>query len=428
MAYPVAKSFAAVSGATIHAPPVAPSSAPAWVPPFGYFADVPMLNNAQDVTPTIYQASDAYKVFSRYNGSAFLGDYSALGAQAYYGAGHESSSAELNIQLALTCDFSSLLWHSSNAPVAANAASVFSATTGLAPDGTPYAAHTYNCLQAFPASFGGSKSKFVFVGQVGVPSNDTWVYALDVDQPTNGYARIVTTQAQYSNPAKLAFNTAFASNPYLMTVIDEGKLGWWAAVNTGPASYLLFIAGDGTVTQYPALSGNNDLAGMIVVPSMDLLINIDGGNPSNGTAYRRLNMRNRTTGALTTSQTLGPVPGNMDYSGVAGNARYNINSLGLQWVEELGCAVGLDFLTIPQGPPTVVKLTPPASNPATGQWTWSTVAVQHWPSDTTGAATLQYDYVNSEAHAAFGKFRWIPALHAFVYCMYADRKPQIIRI
>jgi hypothetical protein len=81
---------------TITVRPAPQTALPAWVPPAGYFADVPMLNFPQDVSPSIYPV-DNYLMnnpFVIWGGSAILRDYSALGAQVYYSGGHESAAAQ----------------------------------------------------------------------------------------------------------------------------------------------------------------------------------------------------------------------------------------------------------------------------------------------------------------------------------------------
>jgi hypothetical protein len=162
---------------------------------------------------------------------------------------------------------------------------------------------------------------------------------------------------------------------------------------------------------------------MVLCDSLNLLVAIDGGYDAGSyasMAYRSLYIRNLSTGTVTNTTTTGPVPARGNgYDGSTGTY-HRPDQMGLQWVEELGCIVGLDETTVP---PTIVKLTPPASNPATGTWTWSTVPVAHWSQDTSGQATLQ-----STQNAAWSKFRWVPSLHAFVYGTARNRKPQVVRI
>lgn len=430
MATPTNDSYSVANGVTMYAGRNAPSGIPAWVPPSGYFADVPMTNNAQDVMPSIYSAGSAQDIFDHYSGSALLANKGALGSQVYYGAGHETTSGQANIQVAFRIDFSTLTWTASNHPVTVNPSSAFNDATAFAADGTCYAPHTYLNLQPFPTTFGGSDDKFVMMcwpgGQAmvsGIPFNNQ-VVAIDTAQAVGGYAKIATTQSQNSVPAKMSYsaNGGNSSSTYAMTAIDTVRQGWWTSPYSGGADYTLFVSKTGAITQYPAVGGNNATAGMAVCTSLDLLVNIDGGAPANGNAYRTLTIMNMTTGVKTTSQVLGTVPAQGDDPYSPGREYHHMTSLGLHWVEELGAIFGLDMFD--KSTATIVKLTPPSSNPATGQWTWSTVPVQHWSAgDPTGNATLR-----THVNCANSKFRWNPKLQAFVYCLYATSKPQIIKL
>jgi hypothetical protein len=398
---------------------------PAWVPPAGYFADVPMLNHPQDVLPSIY-AGDSMGMnspFINWGGSAILRDYSPLGAQVYYASGHESSAGQPNIQLSLICDFSTLLWSTANVPANANRTDSFGAD-GLAPDGTPYAPHTYLGLQEFPAAWGGGRrgslASFFWAGN---PAPNR-INVLDVSKTTHGYSQLATTQAQNADPSKIRFAATSAdAGSYPITVMDANRQGWWAAPS-GPAAYTLFISKSGQITQYPAVGGNLANGALVLCPSLNLLVAIDGGysaGPYAGSGHRTIHIRNLATGAVTRSTTIGKVPSlSAGYDGTP-DIFNRPDVMGLQWVEELNCVVGLDQSV---SPPTVVKLSPPSKNPETAAWTWSTVTtLQHWQQDTGGQQNLQVSQNN-----IWSKFRWVPSLKAFVYATAKDRKPQIIRL
>lgn len=408
---------------------------PAWVPPAGFFADVPMLNNPQDVTPAIYQStpSDSFYMdnpFKLWGGSAILRDYSAFGAQVYYSGGHEATYGAIpNIQFALICDFSTLTWSTSNVPKAPNRSDSFD--MGLASDGSPYCPHTYLGLQEMPAAWGGGPkgtlASFFWSAATGYWKSGAplWVNRinlLNVSQTNMGYSQLVTVQAQNVDPTLIRFSETSQGGAYPITVMDMERQGWWASTN-GAIHYTLFVHKSGKITQYPALGGNLANGALALCPSLNLLIAIDGGysvGPNATNAYRTLHIRNLTTGVVTKSLTLGTVPSLVDgYDGsVATFHRPDV--MGLQWVEELGCIVGFDQSSVP---PSVVKLTPPSTNPATGSWTWSKVPVQHWPQDANGQATLQTALNN-----LWSKFRWVPSLQAFVYGTAKNRKPQIIKL
>jgi hypothetical protein len=399
---------------------------PAWVPPPGYFADVPMLNNPQDVTPSIYQSGPADSAvmnnpFVLWGGSAILRDYSDLGAQVYYAGGHETSYSAPNVQFSLVCDFSSLRWSTANAPTTPNPFGAF--INGVAPDGSPYCPHTYLGLQELPKAWGGGEKGSLmsfFYAPAPFPNR---INLLDVSQSRMGYSQLSTRQPQNVDPAKIRFLANSDSGSFPITVMDQNRQGWWLATD-GNADYLLFVAKSGEITQYPALGGSLANGALALCNSLNLLVAIDGGYVSGqyaSNAYRTIHIRNLATGQVTKNTTLGTVPGLQDgYDGGTNNF-CRPDSMGLQWVDELGCIVGLDQTTTP---PTIVKLTPPASNPASSPWTWSRVtSLRHWQSDPSGQSALQ-----SAQNQIWSKFRWVPSLHAFVYCTAKDRKPQVVRL
>lgn len=406
-------------------PPPVVSGLPAWVPPVGFFADLPMLNNPQDVMPAIYRSSPSDTAamdspFIMWGGSAIVRDFSVLGAQVYYAGGHESSYSLPNIQMSLICDFSTLTWSVANLPVQANVANTF--VNGYAADGTPYCPHSYLGLQEFPKAWGGgakgSLASFFWAGS----TYENRINVLDLGATTQGYSQLPTRQPQNIDPSKIRFNATTAGGNYPITVIDPNRRGWWAAV-TGGVSYTLFVSSSGEITQYPALGGNLANGAMVLCNSLNLLIAIDGGyssGPNAGTGYRTLYIRDLLTSAVSKSVTAGTVPSLTDgYDGTVKSFN-RPDAMGLQWVDELGCVVGFDQSATP---PVIVKLTPPANNPATGTWTWSTVPVAHWDQDSAGQVALQTSMNN-----VWSKFRWVPSLHAFVYGTSRARKPQVIRI
>jgi hypothetical protein len=406
-------------------PPRPVGAIPAWVPAAGFFADVPMLNNPQDVTPAIF-ANDSFGTnspFVMWGGSTILRDYSALGAQVYYAGGHEASRSLPNMQFSLICDFSTLLWSTANIPAAANPGDSFDAN-GMAADGTPYCPHTYLGLQEFPAAWGGGKrgSLLSFFWAGGTFPNR--INILDVSMVSRGYSQLATIQPQNSDPTKIRFSQQTAqSGSYPITVMDNARQGWWAATN-GQADYALFVSKTGEIRQYPALGGNLANGAMVLCTSLNLLVAIDGGyssGPNAGSGFRTLHIRDLNTGTVTRSTTLGKVPSIADgYDGSVGTFN-RPDTMGLQWVDELGCVVGFDQSV---SPPVVVKLSPPANNPATGAWTWSTVpGLQHWPQDSGGQVSLQV-----AQNGMWSKFRWVPSLQAFVYATARNRKPQVIKL
>jgi hypothetical protein len=393
---------------------------PEWVPPAGYFADVPMKNNPQDVTPAIYKGDyfGADSPFVMWGGSAVLRDYSPLGAQVYYSGGHEAAVGLPNMQFSLICDFSTLMWSTSNIPVKPNPSDIFDQATGIAPDGTPYTPHTYLGLQEIPAAWGGGRlgslASFFWGGSV-LPNR---INVLDVSKAKHGYTQMKTVQPQNAEPSQIRFSRGPGNGNYPITVMDDLRQGWWAATN-GNVEYTLFVSKTGEIRQYPALGGNLASGSIVLCPSLNLLITIDGGYVS-GSGPRSMHLRDLNSGAVTRSATLGKVPALTNGYDGSINTFHMPDMLGLQWVDELHCIVGIDQTVTP---PAIVKLTPPASNPATGSWTWSTFPVQHWPQDANGQMSLQVT-----RNGVWSKFRWVASLQAFVLGTAQNRKPQIIKL
>lgn len=396
---------------------------PAWVPPAGYFADVPMTNTPMSVTPSIYPR-DNYIMnmpFAIWGGSAILRDYGPYGAQVYYSAGHESTQGMTNQQFTLICDFNSLTWKTANLPLQSHPANSFDAN-GYAADGTPYNPHSYLGLQELPKAWGGGPQgtlvSFFWAGSR-YPNR---IKLLDVSREQLGYSQLATRQPQNAAPTEIRFAAAGAGGNYPTTAIDEQRQGWWVAVN-GPVEYTLFVSKAGDITQYPALGGNLGNGVLALCSKLNLLVAVDGGYINGAYAngsFRALYIRDLTTGAVTRNTTLGTVPALLGGYDGGGLNFHRPDTMGLEWVDELGAMFGLDQSV---SPPEVVKLTPPASNPATSPWSWSKVALQHWEQDAGGQAQLQ-----AAENGAWSKFRWSKQLQAFVYCSDQTRKPQIIKL
>jgi hypothetical protein len=435
MANPVPISISVASGTTAYVGRTRPL--PSWIPPAGYFADIPMTNNPADVTPSgVYVANDMDAPFIQWGGSAILAGYSEYGAQIYRSAGHETAGGQPNIQTTLVCDFTTLQWKSVNNPVAANAASVFNQSTMLAPDGTAYAPHTYLGLQELPTAWGGgpkgSLMQFLWAGGSGVQN---LINVMDVSQATHGYTQLATTQPQNSVPSKLSFgpNGTNSGGNYPVTVIDRVKQGWWLATD-GTASYTLFVNKNGTVEQYPALGGNSQFSAIFLARSLNLLIVADGGytaeasanlgmNPNVHKALYVMDLEALPSSSITVVLCDGQVPALRQGFDSSGDLNFHApRQIGLEWVDELGAAYGLDDTT--PGGPVLYKLTPPASNPKTANWAWSQIPLQHWSEgDPSGSSTLRL-----APNTVHSKFRWNPALQAFVYATGKSVKPQVIKV
>lgn len=456
MASPVNDSFSVASGVTMYC---GRSNLPSWVPPSGYFADVPVTNLPSTLTPTIYAGDTQVmkRCYEDWGGGAWLRDFSLLGGYVLYSAGHEANDSAPNIQLTQVLDFSTLTWVVRNVPAQANSLISFQPYSGAANwpdvttlgtpgystnDNTPYSPHTYNGLQEMPTAWGGgSKGTLVsfFFGGSGWRNR---VNLMDVSQATGGYSKLTTTQAaQGANSGYISFAASggVKGGSYPISAIDEIRQGWWTGSGGAQPDYTLFIHKSGTITQYPLIAGSNNLYDAVCyAPSLGtsgLVLGIRCGyDPSvavqigeSQTIYKTLSILEASTGLAVTGVPFvtGTVPAHRAGFGGIGGASICFHApiqLGLQWVEELGAIYGLDDTTDAANP-VVVKLAP-TGDPKTAPWAWSTVSLAHWTAgDPTGQAALQSVIFNVHS-----KFRWIPTLSAFVYASAADKKPQIIRV
>lgn len=391
---------------------------PAWVPPSGYFADVPALNYPIDLVPSIYGAGDMNVSFDHWTGSAVLYDYSPLGAQLFQGAGHETSPGSPNVQMTLAFDFSSLKWSVQNIPVAANSNASFAAASGTAPDGTPYNGHTYLGLQEMPRAWGGGPKGTLVQMLTAGSTYYQKIHLADVSLARNGYTELKVSgqSGAGADNNQVKFNGGGTGQSYPVSVQDNGRQGWWLDVN-GPHDYTLFISKSGAVTQYQAIHGNNYWASLVLWEAKNLLILVNGGTLGEAS---NLTIRDLNTGVTKTVKLEGKIPAAIiQHDGVS--YQYRPEVLGLQWVEELGCIVGLDETV---SPPVICKITPPASNPESSPWTATAVPMQHWSAGDPNGSTK----IRTASNGDFSKFRWVKTLGAFVLATSSSTKPQVFTL
>lgn len=422
--------YSAKSGKGIGAGIVAPvnnggpaSAVPSWVPPPGYFADIPMKNTAVDVKPSFYSQFEVNSTFSYWGGSAMSYDYCPLGAQIFHSAGHEPSPTNNNTQLTLVCNFSTLMWECVNVPAVPNVANTADPTTGYFPDGTSYSGHTYLGMQEFPYTWGGgSRGTLIQMLTAGAPYQQR-IKLLDLSKSVGGWSIMPTVQPG-SAPDQIWFQTNAVGNSYPISCIDYKRQGWWLA-STGSVEYTLFIDKSGTVTRYPAIGGNGQNMSMVLVAKYDILLGIDGGYETGyyaSNAYRSTYARDLKTGTTVTKLTLGPVVPQITvgYDGGPNPNFHRPDVMGLEWVDELNCAVGLDQSTTP---PTIFKLVPGA-DPLNDPWTWQAIPMQHWSAGDPNGKTA----IAVPENGAWSKFRYNKMLKAFTLGISVTDNPQIINV
>lgn len=416
----LADNYVVASGATLYAGRAAPPTGiPSWVPPSGYFADIPATNVPDDVTPSIYAYGAMDGTFLRWGGAAMVYDYSALGAVVHRSGGH--SPGQEDVMVNLVFDLSTLAWSVKNTVNTStghkpDVAGQLDPNTGLYySDNQPMNPHTYLGVQEFPAAWGGgakgSLAQFLYAGS----TNANRINLFDLSQPLLGSQQMTTVQAQNAAPGEIRFNATAAGGNYPMSVTDYGRQGWWLDV-TGNHDYILFVSKTGAITQYPAIGGGI-YSSLVLVESKNLLILLNGNDEANA---RGMRIRDLATGVTNTVNMIGTVPGGiLQYDGIT--RQYRPEQMGMQWVEELGCIVGIDHQA---SPVSLVKITPPVSNPATTGWTVTYYPLQHWTaSDPTG-----YTAMREAANGNFSKFQWNKNLQAFVLATSNNTKPQVLKL
>lgn len=415
--------YSVASGGSIYGGMTAPGGGsgeiPAWVPPSGYFADIPMTNMATDIRPSIYSNNQAEGVFNRWTGGCILRDYSALGAWAVIGAGHDPFQPD--IRFTPIADFSTLTWYCANALTSYEGhypdyPEQVDSSTGLfiidtPPNTMPLNPHTYLGVQEVPAAWGGgpkgSVMQFAYAGSNFINR----INVFDVSKATYGHKQLQTVQAQNVDPTKIRLGPTDDSAAYPITAIDRVRQGWWLEA-TGTHAYTLFCDKNGTITQYPTIHGNVSWGCMTHVKSdtMDLLVMINGGSTTT------LRVRDLATGTTATVPLTG---GPLCYNAGGNESRPEIG--GFLWVEELGVIAGIDCMNLPM---KFMTITPPATNPLVNAWTIAEVPLQHWDAgDPSGSSTIRF-----AGNGNYSKFQWVPSLQAFVLATSANTKPQVFKI
>lgn len=384
-----------------------------------------MRNTPFDVTPAIYTSNDMASAYDNWGGSAILKDYSPLGAQVLHSAGHEAAAGLPNVQYALICDFSTLLYSVANVPVAPNPGNTAAIPSGNFPDGTPYSGHSYLGLQEFPAAWGGGpKGSLMSFSIAGSPFQDR-ARSLDVSKPIGGYG--VIDKTDIGGISNKVGATTPDGGTYPTTTIDYKREGWWLDDFSQQRQSTIFLSKTGAVTLVPPVHGNMSDGCIVVCHSLDLLVAASGGymsRPFNNPSSRQLRIRDLASGTVSSVDTTGVYPSlsiGYDSDPNAKPVYLALSKLGMQWVDKLGMMVGFDQVTTP---PRVVTLTPGA-DPKVNAWTWGFMTVKHWDQ---GDASGQPNLVAPERNNIWSRFRFVDALDAFVLASDSHHKPQVIRL
>lgn len=411
-------SYSSPTGQILYGGKAAPTAGvPAWVPPSGYFADIPATNYAGDVAQSPYSFGEVGAIFNRWTGGCILRDYSVLGAWTCLGAGHSPGQPDIRINPVF--DFSTLTWYGRNAltsltghypddPTQLNDKGLF--VIDVAPNTMCLNPHTYLGVQEMPAAWGGGSQGSIMQFSYAGSNYISRVNIFDASRPTYGHSQLVTVQAGATPTNEIRMiqngvNPAF----YPISARDDTRQGWWFEANL-THDYTLFCDKVGNISQFPSIHGNSLYACMTHVTSKDLLVFLNGGTSTT------MKVRNLATGVTNTVPLIGPT---LCFNAGGNESRPEIG--GFLWVEELGVIAGIDCMNLPM---KFMIITPPSANADTAAWTISEVPMQHWSAgDPSGSSTIRF-----AQNGNFSKFQWVPALHAFVLATSHDTKPQVFKI
>jgi hypothetical protein len=142
-----------------------------------------------------------------------------------YSSGHEQALALPTIQLALTCDFLTLLYRVANLPVAANQGNLAAIPSGEFSDCTPDSGYHHLGLQDFPAAWGGEQKNSLRFFSIADSLFHDRARSLDVSKKTGRYGFIDKTEIGGISD-KVGANTPVAGT-YPTTAIDYKRERWW---------------------------------------------------------------------------------------------------------------------------------------------------------------------------------------------------------
>jgi hypothetical protein len=379
-----------IPGFTITTNPSGGGSLPSWVPNAGQFANV-SLNLPRDVDPCpagncVWSPNQGQEgIFNVWNGGAFCPNYSQYGALAMFGGGHAAYSGNE----VLLYDITSRLFKRIGFPSPHNEEERDS--NGEFPDGQPALSHQYDGITYVPpspdSSSLGSVLKIDNPGDGRVTTR--WVHRMPLTtgpSATGGWNR-------YANKGPSGFNGDYVAGAYDTTRNRVWLLGAGNSYYTG-FGYLTPGATTGTVTLLANQGSNVDTNHSLeYCPTHDMLVQ-----------FAEIATVVGLCGRLCNSSTY------FDRLTMTGSPPDEQN--GMCWSTALNCFVTYEG----DGGTRVYKLTPPATNPLTGAWNWTSQMLM----GVGGAVPARANYP-SDYNGLWGRFREVPALcdatrATFIHC------------
>lgn len=372
-----------------------------WIPEPGSYGYVPMLNAITDVDPTdethYYAASSNQALSIAWCGACFAADYSPYGALVIHNGGDD----DWNGNDVYVADLTSLLWSRilGPSPYTANTNAYTNISDALwseYPDGSWLIPHTYDGIQAIPASWGQTGSKgglllFKLPGHLGTTvglGTNIVPHFVDLENPS--YERWKPDPEYYS----------FGLTPYSATARDDARECIWVIPGIS-AGVLHRFNKDKSIQTY---SGYNLGAGPGAMgyapPPYDLLLALVGNaSTSSGFAVK---VNPALSGSWGTTPTVGTGP-----------TWYFNNTCNPIWD-----AAKAAFCFWEPDTEKIFLLSPPSDGQyQTSPWVWSSEVLLKSPTYTP--TPYSYAAANPPNPRATGgqwsKWQYVPALAAYIY-------------
>ena len=366
-------------------------SLPSWVPQAGQFANV-SLNLPRDVDPCpanncVWSPNQGQEgIFNVWNGGAYCPNYSQYGALAMYGGGHDAYSGnEVLLYDITTRNFIRVGFPSPYNESQRN-------SNGEFPDGQPCIQHQYDgCVYIPPSPDSSSLGSVLKLDNAGDGTLVTtrWVHRMPLTtgpNATGGWNR-------YANKSAAGYSGDYVAGAWDPTRNRVWILGAQNSYSTG-FGYITCGSTTGTVTMLANQGSNVDTNHCLeYCPMHDMLVE-----------FAAIATATRLTGRLCAGSAY------FDFLSMAGTPPDE--QQGFSWSTALNAFVTYEG----NGGTRVFKLTPPATNPLTGTWTWTSQTLTG-----VGGAVPAKHGPGSLYNGLWGRFREVPALcdssrATFIHC------------
>lgn len=401
-----ASGFAGLSEDPAHA--ITPLALPSFVPPPGFFADLPASSNAtmNSVRPTGWPTSEEKGPFRNWSTAKYLPDVGEYGALVIYGSGHLSPGETLYAGMFVRPLDGTSGWEVRTSHAAMLEYGVPGATFGSYFDSTqtgsvgwPYPGHQYTGVIVQPEACGGTPGwgsvYSVMLGGWGLGGAKA-AYKFDLSTPSVPPVRVID-----------AMDIAGSGNSYPACIEDFQRGGWWTLNYNGNGPLVFTDFATHTQTDYSGATFNDDKDYQLALaPELGCLI--AAGGSAAGTGYH-----------IRVSVMTAGVPAAFVDVALSGTTPPNALA-GIEWCPLLGKFASYEgtvnaTTTVPPEAYIIHWLTPP-SDLTGGTWVWSqeTLAPQ-------GGATIYHVYNPDSGFVLiygtrpYSKFRWVPKLKSFVF-------------